>query len=138
MTLALADEMVALAGVDADPGAHLANGSALAKYREMVSAQGGDADAALPEATQHLAVRAERSGYVTRLDAFAVGVAAWRLGAGAARKEDPVSPVAGVVCVAKEGDAVEEGPADPRPARRRSVEGHRGARGPRWRHRHRV
>ena len=109
VTLALADEMVALAGVDADPGAHLANGSALAKYREMVSAQGGDADAVLPEATQHLAVRAERSGYVTRLDAFAVGVAAWRLGAGRARKEDPVSPVAGVVCVAKEGDAVEEG-----------------------------
>ena len=48
-------------------------------------------------------------GYVTRLDALAVGVAAWRLGAGRARKEDPVSPIAGVVCVAKEGDAVEEG-----------------------------
>jgi thymidine phosphorylase len=109
VTLALADEMVALAGVDADPGAHLADGSALEKYREMVGAQGGDADAVLPEATQHLAVRAERGGYVTRLDAFAVGVAAWRLGAGRARKEDPVSPVAGVVCVAKEGDAVEEG-----------------------------
>ncbi|HTN79536.1 MAG TPA: hypothetical protein VMK16_07675, partial [Acidimicrobiales bacterium] len=109
VTLALADEMVALAHVDADPGAHLADGSALAKWREMVVAQGGDPDALLPEADQRLAIRAERAGYVARLDALAVGVAAWRLGAGRSRKEDPVSASAGVVCVAKEGDAVEEG-----------------------------
>ncbi len=79
------------------------------KWREMVVAQEGDPDATLPEASQHLAVRAERAGYVTRLDALAVGVAAWRLGAGRSRKEDPVSASAGVLCVAKEGDAVEEG-----------------------------
>jgi len=109
VTLALADEMVALAHVDVDPGARLADGSALAKWREMVVAQGGDPDGLLPEADQRLAIRAERSGYLTRLDAFAVGVAAWRLGAGRSRKEDPVSASAGVVCVAKEGDAVEGG-----------------------------
>ena len=109
VTLALADEMLSLAGISADPGAHLADGSALGKWREMVTAQGGDPDALLPESSQRLAIRAERSGYVTRLDALSVGIAAWRLGAGRSRKEDPVSPIAGVVCVMKEGDAVDEG-----------------------------
>jgi thymidine phosphorylase len=109
VTLALADEMLALAGVSADPGAHLVDGSALGKWREMVVAQGGDPDALLPESSQRLAIRAERSGYVTRLDALSVGIAAWRLGAGRSRKEDPVSATAGVLCVLKEGDAVEEG-----------------------------
>jgi thymidine phosphorylase len=46
---------------------------------------------------------------VQSLDARAVGVAAWRLGAGRSRKEDPVSATAGVVCLAKPGDHVEEG-----------------------------
>ena len=46
---------------------------------------------------------------LTRLDAYAVGVAAWRLGAGRARKEDPVSPAAGVVLHAKPGDPVTAG-----------------------------
>ena len=109
VTLALADEMISLAGVSADPGARLADGSALGKWREMVTAQGGDPDALLPEASQRLAIRAERSGFITRLDALSVGIAAWRLGAGRSRKEDPVSATAGVLCVAKEGDAVEEG-----------------------------
>ena len=53
-------------------------------------------------------VTATRSGIVARLDARAVGVAAWRLGAGRARKEDPVSATAGVVCLAKPGDEVTE------------------------------
>jgi thymidine phosphorylase len=75
----------------------------------MVRAQGGDPEAALPTTTTTHLVRAAGAGYVTRLDALGVGVAAWRLGAGRARKEDPVSPVAGVVCLAKEGDAVEAG-----------------------------
>jgi thymidine phosphorylase len=109
VTLALAEEMVVLSGVGGDPSARLADGSALAKWREMVTAQGGDPDAPVPEADQRLSIRAERTGFVTRLDALAVGTAAWRLGAGRSRKEDPVSAVAGVVCVAKEGDAVEEG-----------------------------
>jgi thymidine phosphorylase len=75
----------------------------------MVAAQGGDLSAGLPVAEVVETVTAERGGFVSRLDARAVGVAAWRLGAGRARKEDPVSATAGVVCVAKPGDAVEAG-----------------------------
>jgi thymidine phosphorylase len=109
LTLALAREMVALAGLDADPAAALADGSALATWRSMVAAQGGDPDAALPEAPHVEVVRAPSSGWVTGLEARGLGVAAWRLGAGRARKEDPVSPSAGVVWHATVGDAVEEG-----------------------------
>jgi thymidine phosphorylase len=109
ITLALADEMVALAGLTADPRRHLGDGSAFEVWRAMVRAQGGDPDAPLPESSNREVVRAPASGYVHRLDALAVGVAAWRLGAGRSRKEDPVSPVAGVVCLAKPGDAVVEG-----------------------------
>ena len=138
VTLALADEMISLAGISADPGAHLADGSALGKWREMVTAQGGDPDAPLPEASQRLAIRAERAGYITRLDALSVGIAAWRLGAGRSRKEDPVSATAGVICVAKEGDAVEEG----QPILELHVDdagtGPRRGRGSRRRDRHRL
>ena len=75
----------------------------------MVRAQGGDPTAPLPVAAEKRLVRAAKPGYVTRLDARSVGVAAWRLGAGRARKEDPVSPSAGVVCLKKPGDSVEAG-----------------------------
>ncbi|MCU1378389.1 MAG: thymidine phosphorylase [Acidimicrobiales bacterium] len=109
LTLALAREMVALAGLDADPAVALADGSALATWRAMIGAQGGDPDAPLPEASHVQVVRAPSSGYVTQLDARGVGVAAWRLGAGRARKEDPVSPSAGVVWHATVGERVEEG-----------------------------
>ena len=109
LTLALAREMVALAGLDADPAAKLADGSALALWEAMVRAQGGDPAAALPEAAHVEVVRAPSSGYLTRLEARGVGVAAWRLGAGRARKEDPVSAAAGVVWHATLGDPVEEG-----------------------------
>jgi thymidine phosphorylase len=106
ITLALADEMVALAGLVAEPRRHLADGSAHDVWRAMVRAQGGDPDAPLPESSNREIVRAGESGYVHRLDALAVGVAAWRLGAGRSRKEASVSPVAGVVCLAKPGDAI--------------------------------
>ncbi|MCU1483647.1 MAG: thymidine phosphorylase [Actinomycetia bacterium] len=109
LTLALAREMVALAGLDVDPVVALADGSALATWRAMVVAQGGDPDAPLPEAPHVEVVRAPASGYVTRLEARGLGVAAWRLGAGRARKEDPVSPSAGIVWHATVGDPVEEG-----------------------------
>jgi thymidine phosphorylase len=113
VTLALAREMVALAGLptdgDADPAAVLADGRALAVWDRMIRAQGGDPDAALPAATVRQEVRAPASGYLRRLDARAVGVAVWRLGAGRARKEDPVSPSAGAVCLRKPGDPVEAG-----------------------------
>jgi thymidine phosphorylase len=109
VTLALATEMLALAGVDADPAAALADGRALARYRDMIIAQGGDPDAPLPRAAHTRVVTAERDGWLHRLDARSVGVAAWRLGAGRARKEDPVDPAAGVVCLAKPGERVTRG-----------------------------
>jgi thymidine phosphorylase len=109
VTLALAAEMLRLAGIDADPAAALADGRALGSYRAMIAAQGGDPDAPLPVAPHAEVVTAGRAGWMTALDARAVGVAAWRLGAGRARKEDPVSAAAGVICLAKPGDRVEAG-----------------------------
>jgi thymidine phosphorylase len=109
VTLALAREMVALAGVDVDPADALADGRAMDRWRAIVAAQGGDPDAALPVAAENEVVTAEADGIVERLDARAVGVAAWRLGAGRARKEDAVSATAGVICHAKVGDEVRAG-----------------------------
>jgi thymidine phosphorylase len=109
VTLALAAEMLALAGLEADPAAALADGRALDRYRSMIAAQGGDPDAALPRAAHVQTVTAAGPGWLRRLDARAVGVAAWRLGAGRARKEDPVSAAAGVLCLAKPGERVEAG-----------------------------
>jgi thymidine phosphorylase len=109
LTLALAREMCALAGIDADPAKVLANGQAMDRWRELIRAQGGDPDAPLAQATERETVAAPASGYVRRLDARAVGNAAWRLGAGRARKEDPVSPSAGVLLRAKPGDRVQQG-----------------------------
>ncbi len=110
LTLALAREMLAAAGQDGvDPADKLADGSAMDVWRAMIAAQDGDPDAALPQAKERQEVKATSSGVLTRLDAMAVGVAAWRLGAGRARKEDPVQAGAGVVLHAKPGDRVEEG-----------------------------
>ena len=109
LTLALAREMVGLAGLDADPADVLASGKAMDVWRKMVRAQGGDPDAPLPASKCSETIRAETSGYITALDAYDVGVAAWRLGAGRTRKEDPVQAGAGVVLHAKPGDRVEAG-----------------------------
>jgi len=108
VVLALAREMLGLVGVAADPAAVLADGRALARYRDMIAAQGGDPDAPLPVAPHVRVVAAPATGFLVRLDARAVGEAAWRLGAGRARKEHPVSPSAGVLCLARQGDWVEE------------------------------
>jgi len=109
VTLALAREMLALAGIEADPAEALADGRAFAKYREMIEGQGGDPDAVLPPARHATQVPAVAAGWLRHLDALAVGTAAWRLGAGRARKEDPVSAAAGVICLAKPGEQVEKG-----------------------------
>jgi thymidine phosphorylase len=116
VTLALAAEMLQLAGLEADPAAALAaaaaalaDGRALERYRVMIAAQGGDPDAALPRAAHVQVLTAPAAGWLRRLDARGVGVAAWRLGAGRARKEDPISPAAGVICLAKPGERVEQG-----------------------------
>lgn len=110
LTLALAREMLAAAGRDdVDPADKLADGSAMDAWRRMIAAQGGDPDAALPVAEESHVVTARADGVLTRLDALAVGVAAWRLGAGRERKEDPVQAGAGVVWHARPGDAVAAG-----------------------------
>ncbi len=112
LTLALAREMVALAGLegpDSDPAAALADGPALATWDAMIRAQGGDPAAELPAAAVRHEVTAPTGGYVRGLDARSVGVAVWRLGAGRSRKEDPVSPAAGAMCVRKPGDRVSAG-----------------------------
>ena len=109
LTLALAREMLAASGVDSDPAVALADGSAMDSWRAMIRAQGGDPAAALPTARESHVVVAPTSGLLTRLDAMAVGLAAWRLGAGRARKEDPVQAGSGVVWHARPGDAVRAG-----------------------------
>jgi len=110
LTLALAREMLAAVGRDdVDPADRLADGSAMDVWRAMVRAQGGDPDARLPVAGETHIVPAPRSGVLTRLDALAVGVAAWRLGAGRARREEPVQAAAGVETHVKPGERVREG-----------------------------
>jgi thymidine phosphorylase len=110
LTLALAGEMLAGAGLaGVDPADALRDGRAMDVWRAMISAQGGDPLAPLPVAPERHVLPVPSSGVLTRLDAYAVGVAAWRLGAGRARKEDPVSATAGVVLFAKPGDVVRAG-----------------------------
>lgn len=110
LTLALAREMLVNAGIDGvDPAENLGNGKAMDVWRRMVRAQGGDPDAVLPVAREQHVLTAQESGTLVALDALQVGVAAWRLGAGRARKEDPVQAGAGVVMHAKPGDEVTAG-----------------------------
>ncbi|MER7661376.1 thymidine phosphorylase [Streptomyces sp. NPDC096193] len=110
LTLALAREMLDAAGIkDADPAKALADGSAMDVWKRMIAAQGGDPDATLPVAREQHVVTASASGVLTRLDAYDVGIAAWRLGAGRARKEDPVQAGAGVELHAKPGETVTAG-----------------------------
>ncbi|WP_261566598.1 thymidine phosphorylase [Frankia gtarii] len=120
VTVALARVMIELAGpgrgvgtggapAARDPAVVLAAGDAYPVWRAMVAAQGGDPDAVLPRATHIEAVPAPASGYLANLDARAVGIAAWRLGAGRARKEDSVSATAGVRWRAGIGDRVTAG-----------------------------
>jgi thymidine phosphorylase len=110
LTLDLAREMLELAGLsDADPEAALSGGAAMDVWRRMVRAQGGDPAALLPLATEVETIAAPATGNLARLDAMAVGIAAWRLGAGRSRKEDAVCPTAGVVWRATVGDHVEAG-----------------------------
>jgi thymidine phosphorylase len=110
LTLTLAHEMLRCVGIDdIDPADALRDGRAMDAWRAMIEAQGGDPDAPLPAAPEQHVITAPATGTLIRLDAHAVGVAAWRLGAGRARQEDPVSATAGVVLHAKPGDEVREG-----------------------------
>jgi thymidine phosphorylase len=109
VTIALARVMVELAGVDADPEERLRDGSAMDAWVKMIRAQGGDVNAELPTAREIEVLRAPADGVIQRIDARSVGDAAWRLGAGRARKEDPVSPAAGIVLLKTAGDTVNAG-----------------------------
>jgi thymidine phosphorylase len=110
LTVALAREMLELAGrPDADVEAALADGRAMDTWRAMIRAQGGDPDAPLPTPRESHPVLAETDGVLATQEALPFGVAAWRLGAGRARKEDPVVHAAGIDLHKKPGDAVRAG-----------------------------
>jgi thymidine phosphorylase len=109
LTIELANIMCELVGITADPAARLDDGSAYEVYRRMIAAQGGDPDAVLAAAPLCEVVLATKDGVVHGVDALKVGVAAGRLGAGRARKEDSVSAGAGVICLKKEGATVHAG-----------------------------
>jgi len=110
LTVALAREMLTLAGLpDADVAGALQNGRAMDSWRAMISAQGGDPDAALPSPRESQVVTADRDGVLVAQPALPFGIAAWRLGAGRARKEDPVDHAAGIDLHAKPGDTVRAG-----------------------------
>jgi thymidine phosphorylase len=107
LTVALAREMLELAGIrDADVAGALENGQAMDTWRAMISAQGGDPDALLPQPRETHTVRAERAGVLVEQQALPFGIAAWRLGAGRARQQDPVQHAAGIELHAKPGDTI--------------------------------
>jgi len=112
LTVALAVEMLAAAGkpvAEDEVRAALQDGRAMDKWRQMIAAQDGDNDAPLPVAAEQQQILAPESGVLATLDAYDVGVASWRLGAGRARKEDPVQAGAGIELHAKPGDTVTAG-----------------------------
>jgi thymidine phosphorylase len=110
LTVALARAMLAAVGRDDhDPAELLASGAAMDVWRSMIKAQGGDPDAKLPVARETQVIITEQAGVLQSLDALAVGEAAWRLGAGRARKEHAVQAAAGVQLHAKPGARVRAG-----------------------------
>jgi len=110
LTLVLAREMLAAAGRgDVDPADALREGRAMDVWRRMVAAQGGDPSAPLPVARETHQILAPGTGVLTQLDALKVGIAAWRLGAGRARKEDKIQAGAGIEMHAKPGAVLRAG-----------------------------
>ena len=101
LVIALANEMLDIAGINADPREAITSGRAMDHWRRMVSAQGGDPDAPLPVARHQHVITAPVAGSLSTLEAYGVGVAAWRLGAGRAHKEDEIIHGAGVRLHAK-------------------------------------
>ena len=109
LTLALAREMLTMVGIEKDPADTLRDGSAMDVWRRMISAQGGNPDAPLPVAAHQEVVVAGKSGVVASMDALAVGVAAWRLGAGRSRQGEVVQAGAGIEIHAKPGEQIAKG-----------------------------
>ncbi|HAY43722.1 MAG TPA: thymidine phosphorylase [Micrococcaceae bacterium] len=110
LTVALATEMLAGAGITGvDVRGALNNGQAMDRWRQMIIAQGGDPEAKLPVAKESHTVYAQAEGALLKLDAMDIGLAAWSLGAGRARKEDSVQAGAGVRLHVKPGALVRRG-----------------------------
>ena len=111
LTVLLAREMLDAAGVTSgkDPEVALKDGSAMDKWRQMISAQGGNPDAPLPTAKEFIQIKAEKSGTIASMDALKVGISAWRLGAGRARQGESVQAGAGIEIHAKPGEKIAAG-----------------------------
>ena len=109
LTIALAREMLSAVNIDVDPVEVLASGKAMDVWNSMIAAQGGDPHAPLPVAPHQEVVRASADGTITSMDALAVGLAAWRLGAGRTRQGETVQASAGVEVAVKPGDSVKAG-----------------------------
>jgi thymidine phosphorylase len=111
LTVLLAREMLDAAGVKAskDPETALKDGSAMDKWRAMISAQGGDPDAPLPKAKERQVISAQKTGTISSMDALKVGVSAWRLGAGRERQGEKVQAGAGIEIHAKPGEKISAG-----------------------------
>ncbi len=110
LTVILAEEMLRLAGkTDVDVRAALNDGRAMDHWRRMVEDQHGDLDAPLPKAKHSEVVYADEDGYVDKMDAWGVGIAAWRLGAGRTRQGEKLDLGAGVELHAKPGDPIKKG-----------------------------
>lgn len=107
LTVRLAAEMLALAGIsDKDPAATLADGTAMDAFVAMVAAQGGDLSVPLPVAACSETITASAGGTMGEIDAMAVGMTAWRLGAGRSRPGQRVQAGAGVRIHRRPGEPV--------------------------------
>jgi thymidine phosphorylase len=111
LTIVMAREMLDAAGITPlmDPAEALKNGAAMDSWRQMISAQGGDPDAALPVAKEQHVVTATESGEIIEMHALAVGISAWRLGAGRSRQGEAVQAGAGIEIHAKPGEQIQAG-----------------------------
>ncbi|WP_418005285.1 thymidine phosphorylase [Mycobacterium sp. PDNC021] len=110
LTIALAREMLDVAGIDGvDPADTLTDGTAMDCFRQLIVAQGGDPEAPLPMGTYTQTVAATRGGVMGDIDAMAVAMAVWRLGAGRAQPGDPVQAGAGLYLHRRSGEPVAAG-----------------------------
>jgi thymidine phosphorylase len=110
LTLALAAEMLDVAGIDGvDPAQTLRDGSAMDRFRELVATQGGDLSTPLPIGAHSETISAARGGTMVDIDAMAVGLAVWRLGAGRSAPGSQVQSGAGIHIHRRPGEPVAAG-----------------------------
>ena len=111
LTIVLAREMLDAAQIKPlmDPADALKNGAAMDSWKAMIRAQGGDPDAKLPVAKESKTYLATSDGTISSMDAMAVGISAWRLGAGRSKQGEQVSYGAGIEIHAKPGAKISKG-----------------------------